>query len=151
MYVKTHQGVIQKYPYSIGDLQADNPQVSFPESFLDALLASYEVFPVAPTTKPLADHTKNVVEGSPTNQAGKWTQTWAVTQATASEISARTAQCAIAVRVERDARLAACDWTQTVDSAFANDPAWKAYRQGLRDIPGQPGFPWAIRWPTKPF
>lgn len=149
MYVKTHQGVIQKYPYSIGDLQADNPQVSFPESFSDALLASYEVFPVALTAKPLADHTMNVVEGSPTNRAGKWTQTWAVTQATTSEISARTAQCAIAVRAERDARLAACDWTQMAD-APVDSLSWANYRQALRDVTAQTGFPWEVSWPVTP-
>lgn len=28
--------------------------------------------------------------------------------------------------------------------------AWATYRQALRDVPQQAGFPWDIRWPTKP-
>ena len=27
---------------------------------------------------------------------------------------------------------------------------WAVYRQALRDIPEQPGFPWDVEWPTKP-
>ncbi|MGA0926878.1 MAG: phage tail assembly chaperone [Burkholderiaceae bacterium] len=29
-------------------------------------------------------------------------------------------------------------------------PAWASYRQALRDITGQAGFPYAVTWPTKP-
>lgn len=52
-------------------------------------------------------------------------------------------------RAKRDALLAASDWTQLAD--FAGDKAaWAAYRQALRDVPTQPGFPQNIRWPVKP-
>jgi hypothetical protein len=27
---------------------------------------------------------------------------------------------------------------------------WAIYRQALRDLPTQEGFPWDIQWPTKP-
>ena len=39
------------------------------------------------------------------------------------------------LRVERDARLAACDWTQSRDVTLSNDDGWKTYRQALRDLP----------------
>jgi hypothetical protein len=29
-------------------------------------------------------------------------------------------------------------------------PAWAAYRQALRDITAQEGFPYSVSWPTKP-
>ena len=38
------------------------------------------------------------------------------------------------LRVERDARLTACDWTQSRDITLSNDADWKTYRQALRDI-----------------
>lgn len=53
------------------------------------------------------------------------------------------------IRSQRNALLSSCDWTQVSD-APANQPAWAAYRQALRDIPSQPGFPWDVQWPTKP-
>jgi len=52
------------------------------------------------------------------------------------------------VRKERDAKLAACDWMANSDVTMAS--AWTTYRQGLRDVPAQSGFPNNITWPTKP-
>lgn len=56
------------------------------------------------------------------------------------------------VRADRNARLAACDWTQVDDAPFDNTgkAAWAAYRQALRDISSQPGFPWEVVWPESP-
>ena len=56
---------------------------------------------------------------------------------------------AAAVRADRNARLAATDWTQIADST-ADKPAWAAYRQALRDVPSQAGFPWIVTWPQEP-
>ena len=54
---------------------------------------------------------------------------------------------AIEIRKERDAKLAKCDWTQ-VDDAPVEKAVWATYRQALRDVPLQTGFPWTIDWPT---
>ena len=54
-----------------------------------------------------------------------------------------------AVRADRNARLAATDWTQIADST-ADKPAWAAYRQALRDVPAQVGFPQSVTWPQEP-
>jgi hypothetical protein len=53
------------------------------------------------------------------------------------------------VRDDRNTRLAACDWTQLAD-APADSLAWANYRQALRDVPSQAGFPWNIQWPAQP-
>lgn len=53
------------------------------------------------------------------------------------------------VRLARNRKLADCDWTQLADST-ADKPAWAVYRQALRDIPAQSGFPWEITWPVEP-
>lgn len=50
------------------------------------------------------------------------------------------------VRAERNTKLAATDWTQITD-ATADKATWATYRQALRDIPAQTGFPWTITWP----
>ena len=39
------------------------------------------------------------------------------------------------LRLERNSRLTACDWTQSRDLTLSNDDAWKTYRQALRDLP----------------
>jgi len=53
------------------------------------------------------------------------------------------------VRAQRNALLAESDWTQVAD-APADAHAWAAYRQALRDVPEQSGFPGDIDWPSKP-
>ena len=53
------------------------------------------------------------------------------------------------VRSERDALLAACDWTQVAD-APVDQAAWAVYRQALRDVTAQAGFPLDVAWPVKP-
>lgn len=58
-------------------------------------------------------------------------------------------QQAAAVRTDRNSRLAACDWTQVAD-APVDKAVWATYRQELRDITSQPGFPWEITWPVAP-
>jgi len=52
-------------------------------------------------------------------------------------------------RTQRDALLSQSDWTQVPD-APVDQQAWAEYRQTLRDIPQQAGFPTEITWPVKP-
>jgi hypothetical protein len=58
-------------------------------------------------------------------------------------------RAAAEVRVQRDTLLTASDWTQVAD-APVDQEAWAAYRQALRDIPQQEGFPSNVVWPEKP-
>ena len=58
-------------------------------------------------------------------------------------------RAAEAVRAERDSLLVASDWTQIAD-APVDQAAWATYRQALRDITTQSGFPHEVVWPTKP-
>jgi hypothetical protein len=50
-------------------------------------------------------------------------------------------------RAQRDGLLAASDWTQVAD-APVDQAAWATYRQALRDITAQAGFPESIDWPV---
>lgn len=54
-----------------------------------------------------------------------------------------------AVRTDRNKRLADCDWTQLSDAPVDAAP-WATYRQALRDVTSQAGFPWEITWPEEP-
>jgi hypothetical protein len=59
------------------------------------------------------------------------------------------AEQAANVRRQRTEKLKDCDWTQIADST-ADKTAWATYRQALRDITGQAGFPWTMTWPESP-
>jgi hypothetical protein len=52
-------------------------------------------------------------------------------------------------RKRRNKLLSASDWTQVAD-APVDKAAWATYRQALRDISAQAGFPATVVWPTQP-
>jgi hypothetical protein len=113
--------------------------------------------PQATTTPPYEYSMRQGVE----QIAGKWYTKYVAgpifsdtPDATAAEQEAAykarlDAEQAARVRADRNARLTACDWTQLAD-APVDDLAWAAYRQELRDVPAQAGFPWEVSWPGVP-
>ena len=79
---------VEKYPYSIGELRKDNPQVSFPKNPGDELMASFNVVRVQPTDFPAYDSmTQRIEEGQPVFSDGQWVQAWKVVPLTADEIA----------------------------------------------------------------
>jgi hypothetical protein len=71
---------------------------------------------------------------------------------TADELAEIDAQKAQEIRSERNTKLTESDWTQLNDTPLDNDSKveWTVYRQALRDLPTQEGFPHSVIWPTKP-
>lgn len=55
-------------------------------------------------------------------------------------------------RKVRNSRLSSCDWTMLADAPLTvpQKEAWQSYRQSLRDVPDQVGFPQNIVWPSSP-
>lgn len=64
-------------------------------------------------------------------------------------VAARTEAAWTALRKERNACLAACDWTQLRD--VPESPEWATYRQSLRDLPSETVDPLEPAWPQPPF
>ena len=96
-----------------------------------------------------------VVEDTPKKgEGGIFYQTWKVVSMTDTEISAVTKEKEAEVRSDRNMKLFMSDWTQTndVSAYFSNDfiNEWADYRNNLRNITKQKGFPWDIRWPLPP-
>jgi len=63
--------------------------------------------------------------------------------------AAKDAEQAKSVRQQRGEKLKDSDWTQVAD-APVDKAAWAEYRQALRDVTAQSGFPWTIVWPVQP-
>lgn len=144
-------GAVEQYPYTLSDLRRDNPQTSFGRSIDADAAEAFGCVVVTPVDPPTEDHTKNV-ERSAQQVDGAWQEQWIQTDATADEITERTTYSSNAVRFDRDKRLSECDWTTMTDSPLASDKKteWATYRQALRDVPGQSGFPFTVTWPTEP-
>jgi len=56
------------------------------------------------------------------------------------------------LRLDRNRRLVACDWTQLTDAPLdaATVDAWRTYRQALRDVPQDTADPTTVVWPDEP-
>lgn len=144
-------GSIDRYPYTLTDLKFANPNTSFAAVITDEAAAEFNCFPVTPTEQPAADYTVNL-ERTAVKNGDQWVEEWYTTPATEEEIAQRTEAKAIEVRQERNQKLEESDWTQLADSPLSPDDKgyWALYRETLRMIPQQPGFPWNVQWPPKP-
>lgn len=61
-------------------------------------------------------------------------------------------EAVITVTLKRNALLYASDWTQIPNNPLTTEQqtAWATYRQELRDITAQSGYPFNVIWPTPP-
>ena len=156
LLVKTANGQVEQFPYTLGDLRRDNPQTSFPKKIGDAILASYGIFHVMPDPQPEHDPLVQTVVRDPmphnnetavddetgeTYETGRWVIGFTVANKPQDEAEE-------AVRNQRNRLLSETDWMALSDNTMT--PEWASYRQALRDITGQTGFPYSVTWPTKP-
>ena len=142
---------LNQYPYTLTDLKRANPGTSWPKVISDEVAANFGVVPVKPTQQPADNYLTNL-ERTAVKQGDGWLEKWTETPATPEQITERTDAKAADVRIERNQYLAACDWTQLADSPLDADTksAWALYREALRMLPEQTGFPWNVQWPSAP-
>ena len=150
MFVKATNGAIVQYPYSVGLLRRDNPNTSFPKTLSDEVLAEHGVYEVKSPPAPDHDPETHFVEYAPvpTFVGGAWVYAPSVRPLSTEQIAERTASRALDTRYERDRLLAETDWSALSDVTMS--PEMAAYRQALRDVTAQPGFPDNVTWPARP-
>lgn len=150
MYVKVENNEIVQYPYSIEQFRADNRNVSFPSDLSNDILASHGVYPVSNDPAPTYDPTTQrvVKSNTPVLRDGSWVLTKSVVQLTADQITSKTLTAAKIARARRTKLLQETDWCACSDVTMSAEMT--TYRQALRDVPAQEGFPHNITWPTKP-
>ena len=81
---------------------------------------------------------------------GQWFTKWSVADMDDEAKAAADARQAESVRQSRNQKLADSDWTQGKDIPDNVSNLWATYRQALRDLPSQAGFPWDVQWPAQP-
>jgi hypothetical protein len=80
---------------------------------------------------------------------GKWYTKYSVADMDDETKAAKDAEQAKSVRNSRTEKLKDSDWSQVAD-APVDKTVWATYRQALRNIPTQSGFPWEVTWPDAP-
>jgi hypothetical protein len=132
-----------------GEFRALFPNTSLPQQLTETLINSLggDVVFEGPQAQPtryqvgFADGVQQI--------EGKWYTKYSVADMDAEAIAAKDTEQAKAIRSQRTDKLKDSDWTQVAD-APVNQAAWATYRQALRDITAQPGFPWTVTWPDAP-
>tara|TARA_B110000908_G_C10098593_1_gene377466 strand:+ start:379 stop:885 length:507 start_codon:yes stop_codon:yes gene_type:complete len=150
MFVKVTNGTIETYPYSVGKFRRDNPRVSFPKNISDEMLASYGVYNVKWLQSPEHDTETHFVEYSsvPVLQGGVWVYTPTARKLSVEQVAEREVSRAEEARAKRDTLLSGTDWQATTDRTMTGPEL--EYRQALRDLTQQAGFPKTHTWPTDP-
>ena len=150
-----------------GQIRRDNPNVSLPKVWNDNVNETLGIDPVliSPAPAPSADFKIVVRNGVEQDANGNWVQAWTEREMFAEytdddgntvtvqaqkdvKTAADNASLAATERSTRNELLKATDHYGLSDVAMSADMA--TYRQALRDVPQQEGFPGTITWPTKP-
>ena len=154
-------------------LRQENKHMSLPEAWTDATLEALGVARVTKTAAPDVGEWQVAVKDGVEQVDGVWREKWVtqemfteyteevtdeegvtttVTHTVQDQIDAKVAADNAALeateRATRDNLLKATDHYGLSDVSMTE--AMTAYRQALRDVPQQEGFPQTITWPTKP-
>jgi hypothetical protein len=146
---------------SQGEVRKMFPNVSLPRLWDEGVLNYLGVDPVFESPTPTTTRYQTAYKDGVEFKNNKWMWKWTIgpvftdnEEATAAEQQAAYVQRiddeqATRIRADRDKRLADTDWTQVTD-AQVDKAVWATYRQALRDVPAQAGFPWNVTWPEAP-
>jgi hypothetical protein len=160
MYVKITNDQPVEFPYTIGQFRRDNPYTSFPKQIPDTMLKRHNVHPVIEMSKPAYDplvqdlvmdempHKEVIrveVDEETQEERTIYGNLWLIGY---SVVNKSETEAAAAIRSKRDSLLAETDWMALSDNTLTE--AWATYRQQLRDISDQAGFPYSVIWPAKP-
>ena len=150
-----------------GQIRSMHPNVSLPKVWNANVNETLGIDPViaSPKPDPSGDYKVVVRNGVEQDANGNWVYAWTENdmfqEYTDDEGTVVTVQAQIDAKVAADnAALASTERATRDDLLKATDhyglsdvsmtEAMTAYRQALRDVPQQAGFPQTITWPTKP-
>jgi len=150
-----------------GQIRSMHPNVSLPKVWNANVNETLGIDPViaSPKPEPSGDYKSVVRNGVEQDANGNWVYAWTerdmfqeytddddnvvtVQDQIDAKVAADNAALEATERATRDDLLKATDHYGLSDVSMTE--AMTAYRQALRDVPQQAGFPQTITWPTKP-
>lgn len=146
MYAKIIDNILVKYPYSLAEMRTEYPNVEISDEPTDAQLADCNA--------------KRAIRGPAPTQSSR-THTFSMSFSDNDDDSVTIifvpheldrGLAEFNMRDARNAALTRCDWviTRAFEEGTPVPPAYLTYRQELRNLPNQEGFPYEYVWPTEP-
>lgn len=148
MYIKIENS--KPEIYTISQLRRDYANTSFPEVVSNEILSRFNVYPYKELQQPLFNEkTQKIDDGEFYKDVdSNWVKGYTVLSKTQEEVAQWIENKSAELRAIRNFLLQETDYLALVDSTLT--PEMVAYRQGLRDITAQEGFPENVVWPIKP-
>ena len=140
---------------STGEVIADtvflalHDNVSFPSPLRQQDISNFDADVVLEGNSPQPGKFQSVEADGVEQVNDQWFTKFKIVNWTQDQIDAYSDLQKYQIRTDRNKRLVASDWTQVADAPI-DKAAWATYRQALRDIPSQAGFPWDVQWPVEP-
>jgi hypothetical protein len=154
-----------------GEIRRSMPNTSLPRVWTSSICDSLGIDPVLAAPALAASGEYKVVSrnGVVQDALGNWVEAYVerdmfadyvdedgvtVTKASQEEAytATKNAEAATTARATRDKLIASCDWMaiKAFEGGTTVSADWATYRQALRDVSAQEGFPNDITWPEKP-
>jgi hypothetical protein len=156
MYAKIESGIAVEYPVYEGQLQQRFPDRTYPlDTSGDPIPEGYVRVSASLPPDPAFDNYQYRYElGLPVFVNESWVETYNKIELTEDEKNRqRIASCHL-MREKRNALLRESDKKVVIDRwekmSDQEKLEWATYRQELRDIPEQEGFPYSVTWPLEP-
>lgn len=138
---------------SQGQVRSLYPNTSFPKTWSPELVEELGLDPVLESPAPTVNRYQTAYkDGTEQDANGNWVWKWSISEMSDDAKQTLDNEQANNIRATRNKLISDCDWTQLDDTPVTNAKKleWATYRQALRDITTQSGFPWEVTWPTKP-
>jgi hypothetical protein len=149
-----NEGKIKTYPYLLSNFQAEFPdkKVYSMQEVPTTFLEENNIYPVQTVPVPELTFDQRPVMGKPIEFNGKWVQQWEIKTLTPEELERKEFNLNLNLRKHRGKLLTESDWvvTKSVELGTPIPDEWLQYRQALRDLPTQPGFPHMVQFPKSP-
>jgi len=150
MLIQLNDGIPFGHPVDENNFRMLFRNTSFPDNLTPEIVEPYGFGVFEYTTPPQPKKFTKIIEDTPEkNENGFYVQKWKSVGLTSSEKQAITEEQKYRIREERNSRIASTDWMLLSDIEFDDNEIKKIkkYRQNLRDITTQSGFPWNVKWP----
>lgn len=148
MFAKISGTTVLEWP--IPSIAARFPNISFSTNGYDNLPEGYVFVGVIPQPDPQPG--KKIVPGMPLKQGESWVQSWDLVDLTDLDLKELSDNRALNIRQNRNTLLQESDLSilRAYEQGIPAPAELVEYRQKLRDIPLQVGFPDQVQWPAKP-
>jgi hypothetical protein len=154
MYGLEQAGVLVQFPLSLSQLAKCYPTTSFTSKVPLTEYSDFGVVDVFTSECPPYNRETHKAQLTTPNrtQDGKWYRNWIIESLSEEELAARDSSVSFNIRNQRNLLLKETDWTQLSDAqpVVYSINEYVEYRQALRDITNQEGFPNNVIWPEKP-